>query len=179
MDAGFPLKISELIKEDDIQNKVTEIGKKITEDFKGEELTAICVLKGSFPYFADLVRAIDLDIQCEFFGVSSYKGETKSSGEVKVTLDLTCPLEGKNVLLVEDIVDTGLTMNYLKRAIESRMPKKLITTSLLLKPAALKTKCPLDYVGFEIDNHFVVGYGLDYQGYYRNLPYIAQAQNVN
>jgi hypoxanthine phosphoribosyltransferase len=174
-----PLNISELISQDSIQSKVNEIGEKITEEFKGEEVTAICILKGSCMFFADLVRAIDLDIQCEFFGVSSYHGEAKSSGEVKVTLDLTVPLENKNVLLVEDIVDTGLTMNYLKSTLGARKPKKLITTSLLLKPAALKTKCDIDYVGFDIDNQFVVGYGLDYQGYYRNLPYIAQSQDFN
>lgn len=174
-----PLNLTELISEEDIQNKVAEIGSRITEEFKGEDLTAICILKGSCLYFADLVRAIDLDIQCEFFGVSSYGNETKSSGEVKVTLDLTVPLENKNVLLVEDIVDTGLTMNYLKKNIEARMPKKLITTSLLFKPAALKTECSIDHVGFEIDNRFVVGYGLDYQGFYRNLPYIAQSSDFN
>lgn len=174
-----PLNLTELISSQDIQNKVTEIGKKITHDFNGEDLTAICILKGSCMYFADLVRNIDLDIQCEFFGVSSYGASTQSSGEVKVTLDLTVPLEGKNVLLVEDIVDTGLTMNYLKQSIAARMPKRLMTTSLLLKPAALKTDCTLDHVGFEIENRFVVGYGLDYQGYYRNLPYIAQSSDFN
>ncbi|NQZ19703.1 MAG: hypoxanthine phosphoribosyltransferase [Bdellovibrionales bacterium] len=174
-----PLKLSELISQDDIQAKVKEIGEKITEQFKGEEVTAICILKGSCMFFADLVRAIDLDIQCEFVGVSSYHGQTQSSGEVKVTLDLTVPLEGKNVILVEDIVDTGLTMNFLKKTLGARNPKNLVTTSLLLKPAALKTECELDHVGFSIDNHFVVGYGLDYQGYYRNLPYIAQAQDFN
>ncbi|MEM7647135.1 MAG: hypoxanthine phosphoribosyltransferase [Pseudomonadota bacterium] len=174
-----PLNLSELISEEDIQAKVKEICTKITEEFKGEPLTAICILKGSCMYFADLVRNIDLDIQCEFFGVSSYGNDTQSSGEVKVTLDLTIPLENKNVLLVEDIVDTGLTMNYLKKNIMARMPKRLMTTSLLLKPAALKTDCTLDHVGFEIENRFVVGYGLDYQGYYRNLPHIAQSSDFN
>ena len=174
-----PLNLTELISQEDLQKKVQEIGAKITEEFKGEELTAICILKGSCMYFADLVRAIDLDIQCEFFGVSSYGGGTSSSGEVKTTLDLTVPLEGKNVLLVEDIVDTGLTMNFLKKNIGSRMPKRLMTTSLLFKPAALKTDCTIDQVGFEIENRFVVGYGLDYQGYYRNLPYIAQSSDFN
>ena len=174
-----PLTLSELISEDDIQKKVKDIGASITKEFQGEPLTAICILKGSCMYFADLVRNIDLDIQCEFFGVSSYGNETKSSGEVKTTLDLTVPLEGKNVLLVEDIVDTGLTMNYLKKNIGARMPKRLMTTSLLFKPAALKTDCTIDHVGFEIDNRFVVGYGLDYQGYYRNLPYIAQSSDFN
>jgi hypoxanthine phosphoribosyltransferase len=174
-----PLNLSELISAEDIQAKVNEIGKAITKEFHGEELTAICILKGSCLYFADLVRAIDLDIQCEFYGVSSYGNATQSSGEVKTTLDITVPLEGKNVLLVEDIVDTGLTMNFLKQNINSRKPNRLVTTSLLLKPAALKTDCTLDYVGFEIENRFVVGYGLDYQGYYRNLPYIAQSSDFN
>jgi hypoxanthine phosphoribosyltransferase len=174
-----PLNLSTLISEADLQKKVKEIGAKIAKEFNNEGLTAICVLKGSCMYFADLVRSINLDIQCEFLGVSSYGGGTHTSGEVKMTLDLTVPLENKNVLLVEDIVDTGLTMNYLKKNIEARMPKKFITTSLLLKPAALKTECSIDYVGFEIDNRFVVGYGLDYQGFYRNLPYIAQSSDFN
>ncbi|MCB0377128.1 MAG: hypoxanthine phosphoribosyltransferase [Bdellovibrionales bacterium] len=175
----MPLNLSELISEEKVTAKIQEIGQKITDQFSGEEVTAICILKGSFMYYADLVRAIDLDIQCEFIGVSSYNGQTQSSGEVKVTLDLTTPLEGKNVVLIEDIVDTGLTMNFLKKMIMARMPKQLVTTSLLLKPAALKTDCTIDHVGFEIDNRFVVGYGLDYQGYYRNLPYVAQAQDFN
>src|SRR6056297_2562841 len=159
----IPLNLTELISTEDLKKKVEEIGKQITEEFKGEDLTAICILKGSCMYFADLVRRIDLDIQCEFIGVSSYQGGTQSSGEVKLTLDMTTPLENKNVLLVEDIVDTGLTMNYLKKSIGARMPNRLMTTSLLLKPAALKTDCTVDHVGFEIENRFVVGYGLDYQ----------------
>jgi hypoxanthine phosphoribosyltransferase len=175
----LPLHLTELISAEKVQQRVKEIGQKITDEFNGEELTAICILKGSCMYFADLVRNINLDIQCEFIGVSSYQGGTQSSGEVKLTLDLTVPLENKNVLLVEDIVDTGLTMNYLKKSIGARMPKRLVTTSLLLKPAALKTDCTLDYVGFEIENRFVVGYGLDYQGYYRNLPHIAQSSDFN
>lgn len=174
-----PLHLTELISAEDVQNKVQEIGAKLSKEFAGEDLTAICILKGSCMYYADLVRSMNLDIQCEFIGVSSYQGGTKSSGEVKLTLDLTVPLENKNVLLVEDIVDTGLTMNYLKKTIEARMPKRLVTTSLLLKPAALKTECFVDYVGFEIENRFVVGYGLDYQGYYRNLPHIAQSSDFN
>ena len=102
-----------------------------------------------------------------------------SSGEVKLTLDITTGIEGKTVLLVEDIVDTGLTMTFLKKTLAARNPKKLLTATLLLKPAALKVECPLDYVGFEIGNEFVVGYGLDYQGLYRNLPYIAQVNSLN
>jgi hypoxanthine phosphoribosyltransferase len=173
------LKLSTYIKEDEIQAKVKELGQTLTKKFKGKEVVAVCVLKGSFVFYSDLIRAIDTDISCEFFGVSSYHGGTSSSGEVKVTLDLSSPVEGKHVILVEDIVDTGLTMNYLKSAIMSRKPKSLTTIALLEKPDALKVPCEIDMVGFKIPNDFVVGYGLDYQGFYRNLPYIAQVQNFN
>ncbi len=173
------LQFSAYIKEEEIQAKVKEIGQKISQKFKNEELIAVCILKGSFVFYSDLIRAIDSKVTCEFFGVSSYHGGTSSSGEVKVTLDLSTPIEGKNVLLVEDIVDTGLTMNYLVNALASRKPKSLTTVSLLEKPDALKVPCKVDFVGFKIPNDFVVGYGLDYQGYYRNLPYIAQVQNFN
>lgn len=173
------LKLSTYIKEADIQEKVKEMGETISKKFKGEEVVAVCVLKGSFMFYSDLIRHISTDITCEFFGVSSYHGGTTSSGEVKVTLDLASPVEGKHVVLVEDIVDTGLTMNYLKTAIMSRKPKSLTTVALLEKPEALKVKCEIDLVGFKIPNDFVVGYGLDYQGFYRNLPYIAQVQNFN
>ena len=142
-------------------------------------VVAICILKGSFVFYSDLIRAMDIDVQCEFFGVSSYHGNMTSSGEVKVTLDLANPIEGRHVVLVEDIVDTGLTMNYLKTTLLSRKPKSLTTVTLLEKPDALKVPCELDYVGFKIPNDFVVGYGLDYQGLYRNLPYIAQVQSLN
>ena len=172
------LKLSKLIDEEQLSKRIKEMGAEITEKYKGEEVIAICILKGSFMFFADLMREIDLDVTCEFFGVSSYKG-TSSSGEVRVTLDLNRTIEGKHIIIVEDIVDTGLTMNYLKRTLESRRPKSLSTCSLLFKPEALKEECSIDTVGFEIKNHFVVGYGLDYEGYYRNLPYIAQAENLN
>lgn len=173
------LKLSTYISEEQIQKKVKEMGEAITKKFKGQDVIAVCVLKGSFVFYSDLIRHINTDIHCEFFGVSSYHGGTSSSGEVKVTLDLAGPVEGKHVILVEDIVDTGLTMNYLKNAIQSRKPKSLTTISLLEKPDALKVPCEIDMVGFKIPNDFVVGYGLDYQGYYRNLPYIAQVQNFN
>ena len=171
------LDIKPLITEEALQKKVKEIGSLLTKKYGKEPVVAICVLKGSFIFYSDLVRAIDADLSCEFFGVSSYHGGTSSSGEVKVTLDLAHPIEGKHVLLVEDIVDTGLTMNYLIRSIESRKPKSLTTVALLEKPEALKVPCRLDHVGFKISNEFVVGYGLDYQGYYRNLPFIGQVQN--
>ncbi len=171
------LTLKPYITEEKLQAKVKELGATLTKKFKGEKVVAVCVLKGSFMFYSDLIRNMETDITCEFFGVSSYNGGTSSSGEVKVTLDLSSPVEGVHVILVEDIVDTGLTMNYLKGAILSRKPKSLTTIALLEKPDALKVECQLDHVGFKIPNDFVVGYGLDYQGYYRNLPYIAQVQN--
>lgn len=175
----LPLKLSKMISEEQIRERVKALGKQITEEFKGEDLVAICTLKGSYMFYADLIREIDLNVVCEFFGVSSYHGKTKSSGEVKVTLDITHPLEGKNVLLVEDIVDSGLTMDYLRTCLMARKPKKLKTVSLLVKPVAAKADVVLDYHGFTIKNEFVVGYGLDYQELYRNIPYIAKADNLN
>lgn len=173
----MPLQLQPYLTEAQIQEKVTQLGETLTDKFKNKQVVAICVLKGSFMFYSDLIRSIDTDITCEFFGVSSYNGMS-SSGEVKVTLDLSHPVENKHVLLVEDIVDTGVTMNYLKNAILARKPASLTTVALLEKPEALKVKCELDHVGFRISNEFVVGYGLDYQGYYRNLPYIAQVQSL-
>ena len=171
------LEVKPYLTEAQIEKRILEIGKELTKKFKGKKVVAVCVLKGSFIFFSDLIRNIETDISCEFFGVSSYHGGITSSGEVKVTLDLSTPVEDKHVLLVEDIVDTGLTMNYLKASIQSRKPASLTTVSLLLKPEALKVPCEIDHVGFKISNEFVVGYGLDYQGYYRNLPFIGQVQN--
>jgi hypoxanthine phosphoribosyltransferase len=175
------MKLSTSISEVDIQKRVKEIGTALTEKFKNskEPVVAICILKGSFIFYSDLIRSLDLDVTCEFLGVSSYHNSTQSSGEVKVTLDLSAPIEGKNVVVVEDIVDTGLTMQYLKQYLESRKPLSLTTVTLLHKPDATVVKTKLDHIGFEIGNDFVVGYGLDYQGYYRHLPYIAQIQNLN
>lgn len=170
------LDVEPYITETQIQKRLKEIGGELTKKFKNKKVVAVCVLKGSFIFYSDLIRNIESDIACEFFGVSSYQGMS-SSGEVKVTLDLSTPIEDKHVLLVEDIVDTGITMNYLKSSILSRKPASLTTVSLLLKPEALKVPCEIDYVGFKISNQFVVGYGLDYQGYYRNLPFIGQVQN--
>ncbi|HPI40650.1 MAG TPA: hypoxanthine phosphoribosyltransferase [Pseudobdellovibrionaceae bacterium] len=171
-----PLKVAPYLSEEKIQNRVKEMGQELTKKFQGKPVVAVCVLKGSFMFFSDLVRNINADLSLEFFGVSSYHGAT-SSGEVKVTLDLTRPIEGKHILLVEDIVDTGLTMNYLKSSLLSRKPASLTTVALLEKPDSLKVPCEVDLIGFKIPNDFVVGYGLDYQGYYRHLPFIGQVQN--
>lgn len=178
-----PLKLSKLFDEKQITKRVQEMGKEITQfctkDLKGEELIAVCVLKGSFVFYSDLIRAIDADIKTDFIGCSSYGNAVKSSGEVKLTLDLSHSIEGKNVLLVEDIVDTGLTMNFLTKTLAARNPKRILSASFLFKPEALKVDYNPNFVGFKVGNEFVVGYGLDYQGYYRNLPYIAQVNSLN
>lgn len=172
------VRLSPLISEKEIRERVQKIGQTITGQFRGKDLTVIGVLKGSFLFYADLIRSIDTDITCDFIGVSSYVG-SQSNGEVRINLDLSRSIRNRNVVLVEDIVDTGLTMNYLKRSLLGHQPKTLVTVSLLLKPDALKEECKVDHVGFKIPNDFVVGYGLDYQGYFRNLPYIAQVSNIN
>ncbi len=167
-----------MITESQIKKRVEEMGKAISDRFRDQDLTAICILKGSFMFYSDLVRSMSTDIRCDFLGVSSYSGMS-SSGEVKLTLDLSGPVENTNVLLVEDIVDTGLTMDFLIQTLRMRKPRSITTASLLLKPDALKSKVKMDYVGFEIPNDFVVGYGLDYEGHYRNLPYIGRVTNFN
>ena len=173
------LRLSPLISEKDIQERVKKIGADITDKFRGKDLIMVGVLKGSFMFYADLIRAIETDLSCDFCAVSSYSDGMMSSGEVKVTMDLSRSIRGRNVVIVEDIVDTGLTLNFLKQHFSAHKPKTLMTTALLLKPDALKEKCEVDLVGFKIPNDFVVGYGLDYQGYFRNLPYIAQVSNIN
>lgn len=172
------MKLSKLIDEDKLQSRIREMGSAITDKLKGKDIVALGVLKGSFMFYADLVRSIDLDLSCDFLGVSSYVGMS-SSGECKLTLDVNSRLKNKHVILVEDIVDTGITLNFLKNHIEQRQPASITTVALLHKPEALKVECDIDMIGFEIANDFVVGYGLDYQGLFRNLPYIAQVQNIN
>lgn len=178
MEHADNFKLTTFITEQQIQKKVRDIGAALTDRFRGKDVIAVCVLKGSFMFYSDLIREMDMDLACEFCGVSSYHGMS-STGEARITLDLNSPIRDKHVILIEDIVDTGLTMNFLKSHLQTRKPKSLTTAALLLKPHALKVKCDLDHVGFEIPNDFVVGYGLDYQGYYRNLPYIAQIQSIN
>jgi len=173
------LQLQKLLDEKKIASRIKEMAQEITKHLGGEELIAVCVLKGSFVFYSDLIRCIDADIRTDFIGTSSYGNATKSSGEVKLTLDLTHAIQGKNVLLVEDIVDTGLTMEFLHKTLKARSPKRIYSAALLFKPEALKTDYKPDYVGFEVGNEFVVGYGLDYQGYYRNLPYIAQVTSLN
>jgi hypoxanthine phosphoribosyltransferase len=167
-----PGKLKVLISESRLQARIAELAQEITEDFAGKEITAICVLKGSFIFFSDLIRKIDRPMSCEFLGVSSYGNRTVSSGEVKVTLDLNDGIEGKHILLIEDIVDSGLTLTYLTSMLKARKPASIRTCSLLFKPESLKVPVEIDYTGFKIGGEFVVGYGVDLAGKYRGLPYI-------
>ncbi len=160
-----------LISEEDLAARVRALGEQITRDHAGRSLVVIGVLKGSFIFLADLVRAIDLPVSVDFIGISSYQG-THTSGVVQITSDLTRPIEGKDVLLVEDIVDTGLTMRYLLDNLGTRQPATLRVCALLEKPSRARVKVPIDYRGFVIADEFVVGYGLDWDGKMRNLPFI-------
>ncbi|MBX7196731.1 MAG: hypoxanthine phosphoribosyltransferase [Sandaracinaceae bacterium] len=165
-------RIRTLIDEQTIAAKVRELGKAITEAHRGHELVLVPVLKGSFLFAADLARAIDLPLSIDFFGCRSYGDGTESSGVVQITYDLTRPIEGKHVIVVEDIVDTGLTMTYLMENLSTRRPASLELCSLLHKPARTKVPVKIDHLGFTIEDVFVIGYGLDYGEKYRNLPYL-------
>lgn len=166
-----------LIPEVKLQNRIQELAQEISLDYGDKEIVAICVLKGSFIFFSDLIRHIDAPLTCEFLGVSSYGNKMVSSGEVKVTLDINEPLEGKHVLVVEDIVDTGLTLNYILNSLRARRPASLKSVALLMKPECVKVDVPVDYVGFKIGKEFVVGYGVDLAGRFRGLPYIGYVEH--
>jgi hypoxanthine phosphoribosyltransferase len=162
-----------LLSEDQIRVKVAEIGKRISADYAGRELTLVSVLKGSLPFMADLMRQIELPLRIDLMEVSSYGGtSTESSGLVRILKDLSAPIDGRDVLLVEDIIDTGLTLNYLLRYLRGKNPKSIRVCSLLDKPARRLVEIPIDYVGFEIPDAFVVGYGLDFGEVYRNLRFV-------
>lgn len=160
------------ITEKEIGVRVKEIAAQINQDFAGESLVVVCILRGSCYFFADLTRELDSFVNLEFMSVSSYNNGTSSSGEVRIIKDLSCAIEGKNVIIVEDIIDTGYTLSYLKRILLERRPKCLKICALLDKPSRRKADIEGDYVGFEVPNEFVVGYGLDFNQDYRNLPYI-------
>ncbi len=160
-----------LISTEELAARVRALGEQITRDHAGRSLVVIGVLKGSFIFLADLVRAIDLPISVDFIGITSYQGTT-TSGVVQITSDLTRPIEGKDVLLVEDIVDTGLTMRYLLDNLATRQPSSVKVCALLEKPSRARVPVTIDYRGFVIGDEFVVGYGLDWDGKLRNLPFI-------
>jgi hypoxanthine phosphoribosyltransferase len=162
-----------LVTEDQIRAKVAELGTRIGADYADRTLTLVSVLKGSLPFMADLMRAIPVPVRIDLMEVSSYGGSaTESSGLVRILKDLSASIEGEDVLIVEDIIDTGLTLNYLLRYLRGKNPKSLRICTLLDKPARRLVDIPVDYVGFTIPDQFVVGYGLDYREYYRNLSFV-------
>lgn len=161
-----------LIPAEDLTARVGELGRQIRADYAGRTPMLVGVLKGAVVFLADLMRAIDASCECDFIALSSYGASTRSSGIVELTKDLSVPIEGRDVLIVEDIVDTGRTLAYLLRNLETRQPATLRVCTLLDKAARREVPVTLDYVGFQIPDEFVVGYGLDFAGLYRNLPYL-------
>src|SRR5918992_4900955 len=162
-----------LLTEDQIQTRVAELGAQISADYAGRELTLVSVLKGSLPFMADLMRAITIPVRIDLMEVSSYGGTaTESSGLVRILKDLSSSIDGKDVLIVEDIIDTGLTLNYLVRYLRGKDPASLRICTLLDKPARRLVEIDVDYTGFTIPDQFVVGYGLDYGELYRNLRFV-------
>ncbi len=162
-----------LISKEQLEKRVSELGAQISKDYEGKTILLIGILKGSVPFMADLMRHIDGDVEIDFMSVSSYGSSTKSSGVVRIIKDLDKSIEGKDVIIVEDIVDSGLTLAYLKSHLLSRNPASLRVCTMLDKPARRKVEFMPDYCGFEIEDKFIVGYGLDFDQKYRNLPYIS------
>jgi hypoxanthine phosphoribosyltransferase len=162
-----------LLSEEEIALRVKALGRAISEDFEGQEVLIVCVLKGAFMFCSDLMKEIDLPCKLDFISLSSYGDGTKSSGNVEMKMDLASSIKGKNVIVVEDIVDTGLTIKVLFERLYLREPKSLKLASLLFKPSKLEhSEVKIDYLGFEVEDKFVIGYGLDYAGRYRELPYV-------
>jgi hypoxanthine phosphoribosyltransferase len=171
-------KIETLYDQAALDTRNRELGAQITADYKGKgDLVLVGVLRGSFPFIADLCRYIDLPVEVDFLGLSSYGDRTETSGIVRMTQDLSEPIKGKHVLVVEDIVDTGLTMKYLLANLHTREPASVRVATLLHKPDGMRVHVDLDYVGFTIPDRFVVGYGLDFSRKLRNLPFIGVVTN--
>ena len=164
--------ISTLISADQIKTRISEIANQINKDYEGKDLVVVCILNGAFVFCADLVRMLELPIYMDFMKASSYGDSTESSGHLKIDLDLKVDIEGKHVLLVEDIVDTGLTLTNILNRLSKRNPASIKLASLLFKEARNEHPVPIDYLGFDIEDLFVIGYGLDYAGKYRELPFI-------
>lgn len=165
-------KISVLISEEDVDKRIQEIGEQISKEFEGQEVHLICVLRGGSFFMCELAKRITVPVTLDFMQVSSYGSETKSSGVVKIVKDLDDPVNDKNVIVVEDIIDSGRTLSYLLEMIRKRGPKSMTLCTLLDKPERRVVDVHVDYTGFEIPDKFVIGYGLDYDQRYRNLPYI-------
>jgi hypoxanthine phosphoribosyltransferase len=166
------------IGEQQIQERIRELGAQITQDYKGKQPHLICVLNGAFIFMADLVRRIDLPVSLDFLALSSYGDDTKTSGEVELVKDLRYPISGKDVIVVEDIVDTGITLNYLMHYLDARRPASVKIAALLSKPARRRIEVPIHYLGFEIEDAYVYGYGLDRAQYDRNLPFITSIRSA-
>ena len=170
--------IRELVSEEEVEKRVCELGRQISEDYAGRQVHLICVLKGGVFFMCELAKRITVPVSMDFMSVSSYGDGTASSGVVKIAKDLDETLEGKDVLIVEDIIDSGRTLSYLIQILEKRGPKSLKLCTLLDKPERRVKPVTVDYVGFNIPDEFVVGYGLDYAQKYRNLPYIGVVEGV-
>jgi hypoxanthine phosphoribosyltransferase len=170
-------RIATMIDAQKIQARIAELGAQITKDYEGKRLVLVCVLKGSFVFTADLARAIDRELRVEFLGVRSYGEGTSTTGVVQITQDLSKPIEGEDILIVEDIVDTGLTIAHLLELLHTRKPASLKVCALLHKPARTRVEVPIDYLGFTIEDKFVIGYGLDWNERYRNLPSIGVVES--
>jgi hypoxanthine phosphoribosyltransferase len=162
-----------LVQADDLQRRVRELGAEISRDYAGREPLLVCVLKGAVFFLSDLMRQLEVPCEVDFMAVASYGDSTDSSGVVRILKDLDAPIEGRDVLIVEDIVDSGLTLNYLLRNLAARRPASLEVCALLTKPERRKAEIDAKYVGFEIPNRFVIGYGLDHVERHRNLPFVA------
>jgi hypoxanthine phosphoribosyltransferase len=165
-------KVRELLSAAEISGRIKALGQEISRDYAGRDLVLVGVLRGSVIFLADLARAIDLPLAIDFLGLSSYGNHTESSGIVRMTQDLSSSIEGKDVLVIEDIVDTGLTMRYLLENLKTRRPRSIKVCTFLDKPSNRKVEVQVDYIAFTIPNHFVIGYGLDYAQRYRNLPFV-------
>ena len=162
-----------IVTQEEMRARIKELGKQISTDYTGKDLVLVGVLKGAYAFYADLARAIRIPMRVDFLIVTSYGSQSKTSGKVKVITELTEDVKGKDVLLVEDIVDSGLTVQYLTKTLAKQKPRSVKVCTLLSKPERRTIDVPLDYIGFKIPNKYVVGYGLDYQQKYRNLPYLA------
>ncbi len=172
-----PASIGEaLVTSEALQRRVRELGEQISRDYDGRELFLVGVLKGAVFFLSDLMRALSVPCEVDFMAVASYGSSTDSSGVVRILKDLDATIEGKDVLIVEDIIDSGLTLSYLLRTLRARDPRSLEVCALLTKPERREVDLPIRYTGFEIPNTFVIGYGLDYAERYRNLPYVAVLQ---
>lgn len=162
-----------IVTQEQMRSRIRELGRQISADYAGKDLVLVGVLKGAYAFFADLARAIRIPVQVDFIIVTSYGTRAKTSGKVKLVTELTEKIKGRDVLLVEDIVDSGLTVQYLTKTLTRQKPRSIKVCTLLSKPERRVVDVPLQYVGFRIPNQYVVGYGLDYQQRYRNLPYLA------